>query len=437
MKTSTYVFVCLALALDITNVVAQGLNNRFYFGLGGGTQALVTTDRKAKSGVGVEGSFGYRFSNHFSASLVGGYSVMPFNFRGAPVANGPRTQTLEPNIIYGNLLFDYNLIGQGTFQPFVMMGVGGLNFKGFRLTNNNQVRQTNRRNTVSGIAGGGVRYFVSPSVAVNLNGSYHLTGTDAIDTGRGKNDAYVSARLGMTFYPGTGSGPSDDLFTNMAEVEQDASNAIDGLLVEEQETDDSYKFSSTLNEPDENNTSGDYLQEYAKLQSQVDGLSQEIDEKENAISGLRDEITSKVNESQRLATMTKYQPPDRSGGQVSFARLYEQALDSFYNKRFGEAINKFEMLVAQFPTHALASNCHYWMGEARYGLGDFQSALTSFEMVLNFQKSLKKDDALLMLGKTFLALNRRDDARQSLSRLIREFPESEFVVKAEEFLNKM
>jgi len=57
--------------------------------------------------------------------------------------------------------------------------------------------------------------------------------------------------------------------------------------------------------------------------------------------------------------------------------------------------------------------------------------------VLSYQRSLKQDDALLMLGKSYLRLNQPANARQVLDRLVKEFPNSEFVSKAEQMLSKI
>jgi TolA-binding protein len=42
-----------------------------------------------------------------------------------------------------------------------------------------------------------------------------------------------------------------------------------------------------------------------------------------------------------------------------------------------------------------------------------------------------------MLGRSHLQLNQKTEAREAFNRLIQEFPNSEFVAKAESWLNKM
>jgi outer membrane protein assembly factor BamD (BamD/ComL family) len=42
-----------------------------------------------------------------------------------------------------------------------------------------------------------------------------------------------------------------------------------------------------------------------------------------------------------------------------------------------------------------------------------------------------------MLGRSLMQLNQREEARQAFNRLIQEFPNSEFVAKAESYLSKL
>jgi TolA-binding protein len=94
-------------------------------------------------------------------------------------------------------------------------------------------------------------------------------------------------------------------------------------------------------------------------------------------------------------------------------------------------------LTGQFPTHPLASNCYYWIGESQFQLGNYQEAVEVFTRVLDFSQSPKKDDALLMLGKSYARIQRTEDARKAFTRLIQEYPDSEYVSKAENLLKRM
>jgi tol-pal system protein YbgF len=177
------------------------------------------------------------------------------------------------------------------------------------------------------------------------------------------------------------------------------------------------------------------MQEYVRLKSRMDELNQQIGQKEGEINTLRTALDEK---NQTVATLqTQLAPAPSNSSPASFSRAYEEALSQFYSKRYSDAIAQFNTLLAQFPDHSLASNCVYWIGESYFGSGNYSEAVNAFNRVFSYPRSLKKDDALLMLGRSHLQLNQREEARQAFDRLIKEFPTSEFVAKAEQWLNRM
>jgi TolA-binding protein len=57
--------------------------------------------------------------------------------------------------------------------------------------------------------------------------------------------------------------------------------------------------------------------------------------------------------------------------------------------------------------------------------------------VLDYTHSFKTDDALLMLGKCYKNLGALSDARQYLSILLRDYPDSEYVQQASNLIEKL
>lgn len=194
------------------------------------------------------------------------------------------------------------------------------------------------------------------------------------------------------------------------------------------------------------------MEEYIRLKSLADELTQGIELKEREIASLQETLSDRTLRLQSLqsgganggfsagrsdAPLSGNLPTAGKGSSASFSLAYEQGLNLLTAKRYQEAIEVFSMLVSRFPTHALASHCHYWSGEAYFNLGSYQAAIESFNQVLRASLSLKKDNALLMLGRSYLQLNRTDEARRVFNQLIQEYPSSEFVGTAEEMLAKL
>lgn len=167
-----------------------------------------------------------------------------------------------------------------------------------------------------------------------------------------------------------------------------------------------------------------------RLKSQINSIDKELAQKDEDISAIRTALA------QSAANGAAF-PASPAVTRGSFAHGYEGALNSFYMQRHAEAIGKFSRLIEQYPAHTLTSNCYYWLGEAQFGHGDYQAALVSFNRVLAFERSLKKDNALLMLGKTYMALQRPNDARAAFNRLTSEYPFSDAVTKAQELMKSM
>jgi len=116
--------------------------------------------------------------------------------------------------------------------------------------------------------------------------------------------------------------------------------------------------------------------------------------------------------------------------------LYNAALEDVRNKRFQLAESRFLSFLMQFPKHELAGNAQYWLGEAVYGQGKYELAVSEFEKVLKkYKKSPKVPAALLKIGFAQFELNRNKEATKTLNRLIKSYPDSEEADLARQRLN--
>lgn len=382
------------LLLASVTAFAQSLERRFLLGFGAGTQKLVTNAPGAQFGFGGEGLVGYRFTDRVGVTGSAGYATFPFNAGGSF------------NIIYGNVLFDVELLNQSAFHPFIALGGGGVNYP----------VAGNRFNDVTAVGGAGFRWLFNDRVALQVNGLYNRYVSGTI-----KNNAYVSGRVGLSMMLGGGSGPSseEDMFVEEAPVEE-----YDSSLEERMNEMESAAGAETAGS----------MQDYIRLKSQVDEINQDIDNKEREISALVAALNDGKKRSGEMQLASAAPAVESNAG---FSRVYEQALNHFYAKRHAQAVQMFTDLVNQFPSHSLVSSCHYWIGESQFHLGNYQEAISELSQVLQAARSLKKDDALLVLGKSYAQLNRKEEAREALNRLIREFPNSEFVGQAETLLRQM
>ncbi len=120
-----------------------------------------------------------------------------------------------------------------------------------------------------------------------------------------------------------------------------------------------------------------------------------------------------------------------------FVLEYQSALDMFMGKQYDSARVKFDRLLEQNTQHILSDNCQYWVGECYFALKDYRKAIISFEKVFTYLKSNKDDDSLLKLGICYFKLGDNKRAGEEFSKLINNYPESEYLGRARTMLDRV
>ncbi|MFI5264981.1 MAG: tol-pal system protein YbgF [Candidatus Kapaibacterium sp.] len=117
---------------------------------------------------------------------------------------------------------------------------------------------------------------------------------------------------------------------------------------------------------------------------------------------------------------------------------YSEALKSFNDGKYMDALTAFDGLSRSDPSSPYAPNFLYWKGESLYALGQYDEAIRTFHDVLNkYPTSSKADDSEFKIGAAYEKLGDRTNARSAYERLVLSFPESEYKVRAEARLNKL
>lgn len=116
---------------------------------------------------------------------------------------------------------------------------------------------------------------------------------------------------------------------------------------------------------------------------------------------------------------------------------YNQAYKALVNNP-ASAVPAFRAFLDKYPSHELAANAQYWLGEALYAQKDYAGATTEFMVVLKKHKSSPKaPGAALKLGYSFYELKQWDFARRTLEDTIRFFPDSNAATLAKHRLEKI
>ncbi|NBX58081.1 MAG: tol-pal system protein YbgF [Gammaproteobacteria bacterium] len=118
--------------------------------------------------------------------------------------------------------------------------------------------------------------------------------------------------------------------------------------------------------------------------------------------------------------------------------LYGRAFDALKAANYPEAVTGMSGFVAQFPTHPLADNAQYWLGQTYYVTRDYAKAIDAFAAVgSRSPDSSKAPDALLKKGLSELSLGRNDAARASFNEVLRRYPQNEAARSAREQLSRL
>lgn len=169
--------------------------------------------------------------------------------------------------------------------------------------------------------------------------------------------------------------------------------------------------------------------ERAALDTKEKSLREKVTQQEEDIASI-----TKEGERSEVSSRERSAPSWKS---ASYKDRYEDARQDYLARHYREAIQKFEVLLAENTKNSLSDNCQYWIGESYWGLGKYQQAIVAFEKVFSFIKSNKEDAAQLKLGLCYLRLNDNERAKQEFQKLIDNYPTSEYVSSARRAIAQM
>jgi len=400
-------------AIGVMVLILGGHNSfgqrRVGLGLDFGAQKLLG-DAPAKTALSPAAGFylTYHFNPAFSLSFRTGYGELNSSLSG---------QDMRVNMIPMEMVGSFHLL-RGLFSPVLRFGLGVFNF--------GSKNWPDRYFDGIILAGTGFDWFLRKNFGLRLTADYRFTTGDDFEGIRAKGkDSYLLGRLGMTYYFPTGE-------FEPREKKPSTGEKVVAQRVETKEEEDIYL-------------------KVVELKSTIDQLKGLIQKKDAQIEELKSVIRLKDQKIEALGKkLAQLQSAGREVGgpkarpttglrmtSRDFRNQYSQALAKFRAYNYQGAIEDFLTLLSSNPSHPLAGNCQYWIGESYFGLRQYQEAAQAFEKVLSYGKSPKQDDALLMAALAYLRLGNKQMARAKLEQLLSEFPRSEYTRKARRLLNRL
>lgn len=153
-------------------------------------------------------------------------------------------------------------------------------------------------------------------------------------------------------------------------------------------------------------------------------------------SGTMAKAVSPANPEKNLShSVAKSKPESPKSKPESPKKAYEEAFLLLKGGRYEESLVAFKNYMEWFPNDNLSDNAQYWIGELYYVQRKFPDALMAFNQVLvRWPTSGKIPASLLKIGFSFFELGDMENAKNSLSRLVSDYPDSPAISMAKQRL---
>jgi len=116
---------------------------------------------------------------------------------------------------------------------------------------------------------------------------------------------------------------------------------------------------------------------------------------------------------------------------------YRKAFNLLREGRYGAAGDGFRKVMEAYPNTRHADNARYWLGESYYVVRDFEAAMEHFKTVMNDPDNGKQLDAMLKAGYIQYELGDYDEARKTLEKIRKDFPDTTVATLAENRLRRI
>lgn len=114
--------------------------------------------------------------------------------------------------------------------------------------------------------------------------------------------------------------------------------------------------------------------------------------------------------------------PDKSFNQ----RTYMAGVFAYQREDFASALKYFAKLHLELASLETIDNVMYWTADAYQQIHNDQKALEILDKLIENQNSYRLDDALVKKGLLYKKIGQLDLAMQAFSRVVKEYPNSEY-----------
>jgi tol-pal system protein YbgF len=210
----------------------------------------------------------------------------------------------------------------------------------------------------------------------------------------------------------------------------------------DQNTDASNKVSAAINELQSsiNKQQQDRSGQVDQMSGQIQALNDTMDELKVRLAKLSKQLEDMSAAQQSMAT----QQAQAQQAQQAIAQapppdvLYNNALRDYNGGKNDLASQEFGDYVKFYPNTDLAGNAYFYLAELQFKVGDYQTAVTNYDLVLqNFPGGNKAASAQLRKGLALIELGKQDEGVEELRHVIQRYPRSNEATQARDKLRKL
>lgn len=178
------------------------------------------------------------------------------------------------------------------------------------------------------------------------------------------------------------------------------------------------------------------------IESHIKDTKERVTVLENTMGVHRETLQTQPQETEKepVEPMIEQQPQEESPPHslLDRVRIYEDAYNTFKDKKYKEARKKFEMFLKEYPQDDLSDNAQFWIAETYYRENDYENAILSYEIVLKkYKDSQKTPNAFLKQGLSFIELGDKKTGKLILEQLQERYPDSREAGLAKTYLEKL
>jgi len=171
-------------------------------------------------------------------------------------------------------------------------------------------------------------------------------------------------------------------------------------------------------------------------------MSDDVEELKTAVADLKGrmailEENLKAREEKNEDTAVEVKQKDKDSESSEIKDLYMAAYESYQAGSSGEAREKFESFIKDYPENEYTDNSRFWIAESYFRDKSFEDAILAYEDL--FRKNPDSDKipgAMLKQGMAFFALKDKDTGRLILEKLLEKYPDSEQAAEAKKKLEE-